>query len=61
MVGNTRNKVHDEMNITSDLLNLRLSYYWRPLANNEDLIQTFRKWNTPPYDSTPDYIFTGFL
>jgi hypothetical protein len=48
----------EDRNVTSEALNLRLSFYWRPLAN-EDLIKTFREWNTPPYRSTPDYIVMG--
>ena len=48
----------EDRNVTSKALNLRLSFYWRPLAN-EELIATFREWNTPPYRSTPDYIVMG--
>ena len=51
-------KFHDDRNVTSKLLNLRISYYWRRLAN-EDFIETFREWNT--HDSTlPDYILMGW-
>lgn len=45
---------------TSDLLNLRVAFYWRPLAN-DNLINTFRQWNTPPYITTPDYIIIGII
>ncbi len=48
----------EDRNVTSDALNLRISFHWRPLTNQE-LIQTFRHWNTPPYRSTPDYIIVG--
>ena len=49
---------HADLNVTSELLNLRMSYYWRPLAN-EEMLNTFRNWNTPPYDSTPDFVLMG--
>ena len=49
---------HEDRDVTSEALNLKMSFYWRPLAN-EELIKTFSEWNTPPYHSTPDYIITG--
>jgi len=49
---------HEDRDVTSEALNLQLSFYWRPLAN-EELIKTFREWNTPPYRLTPDYIIIG--
>ena len=53
-------KFHEDTNTTSELLNLRVSFYWRPLAN-EELLKTFLGWNTPPYTSTPDFILMGKL
>ena len=49
---------HEDRNVTSDELNLQVSFYWRPLVNDQ-LINTFRNWNTPPYSSTPDFILMG--
>lgn len=49
---------HEDRNVTSEALNLRLSFYWRSLVDQE-MMKTFRKWNTPPYHSTPDYIVMG--
>ena len=53
-------KFHEDRNMTSESLNLRVSFYWRPLAN-EELLKTFLDWNTPPYTSTPDYVLMGNL
>lgn len=51
---------HVDLNVTSELLNLRMSYYWRPLVN-EEMFNLFRHWNTPPYNSIPDFILMGLL
>ena len=52
--------LHMDASFSSQLLNLRVSFFWRHLAN-ELLIDTFRTWITPPYNSTPDFIFMGNL
>ncbi|XP_045028730.1 uncharacterized protein LOC123471454 [Daphnia magna] len=51
---------HDDRNVTSQLLgNLRISFFWRNLINNE-LIADFERWASTDDDSrTPDYIFLG--
>ena len=49
---------HEDRNVTSQLLNLRISFHWRAAVDDE-LVKTFREWNTPPYDATPDYIVMG--
>ncbi|KAI9557796.1 hypothetical protein GHT06_014545 [Daphnia sinensis] len=51
---------HDDRNVTSQLLgNLRISFFWRNLINNE-LITDFERWASTDDDSqAPDYIFLG--
>ena len=51
---------HEDRNVTSELLNFRLAFYWREVAN-EELVNTFGQWNTPPYDSTPDFVIVGWF
>ena len=57
--GKTNLKFGYDRQVTSELLNLRVSFYWRHLAN-EKLLSTFRNW-TIYNDTTPDYIFMGSL
>ena len=49
---------YEDRQVISKLLNLRVSFYWRHLAN-EKLLKTFRDWSMPPYKNTPDYIVMG--
>ncbi|XP_057380133.2 uncharacterized protein LOC130702482 [Daphnia carinata] len=51
---------HDDRNVTSQLLdNLRISFFWRNLINNE-LIADFKRWASTDDDSqAPDHIFLG--
>ena len=48
----------ESRNVTSELLNLRVSLFWRKMIN-QDMIETFQNWNTPPYTSRPDFIILG--
>ena len=50
----------EDRNITSELLNLRVSLFWRKMINQQ-MMDTFHNWNTPPYTSTPDFIILGKL
>ena len=52
--------LHMDTSFFSHLLNLRVSFFWRHLAN-EMLMDTFYDWKTPLYNSTPDIIFMGLL
>lgn len=49
---------HTDRNETSRLLNVIVSFRWRPLIDDK-FIATLRQWNTPPYSSTPDLIVMG--
>jgi hypothetical protein len=51
---------HDDMNVTSHLLaNLKLSFYWRNLIN-EDLLSLFKRWaSTESHTQVPDFILFG--
>lgn len=66
MVGKTKliafpeHLLREDKHITSDLLNLRLSLFWCKLVN-EDMIEIFSYWNTPPYTFTPDLIVMGTI
>ena len=46
------NKIRENVNVTSNLLKLQVSFYWYPLINNS-LIEMFIKWTNvqiePPY------------
>ena len=53
----TNLKFSYDRQVTSELLNLRVAFYWRHLAN-EKLLSTFRDW-TIYNDTTPDYIVMG--
>ena len=47
-----------DRNVTSQLLNLNVAFYWRKLVKKR-FIDKFREWNTPPYTSAPDFIVMG--
>ena len=49
---------HMDRNVSSQLLNLIVSFRWRPLIDDK-FIESLRQWNTPPYSSTPDLIVMG--
>lgn len=49
---------YDDRHVISELLNLRVSFYWRHLADDK-LLKTFRDWSVSPYKNTPDYIIMG--
>ena len=53
-----RHKFQEDKNVTNESLNLRVSFYWRALINQQ-LFQTLLDWNTPPYTSTPDFVLIG--
>lgn len=49
--------LHMDASFSSQLLNLRVSFLWRHLAD-ELLIDTFHNWTTSPR-SSPDFVFMG--
>jgi hypothetical protein len=48
---------HGDIEITSDILRLGLSFHWRPLIN-ETVIETIRKWATHE-NERPYFVFLG--
>ena len=52
---------HADRDVTSRLLNLVVSFKWRPRIDARNFIDTFRQWNTPPFLSTPHLIVMGSL
>jgi hypothetical protein len=56
------NPYHDDMNLTSRLLgDLKISFYWRNLIN-EDMLADFRRWaSSSSGDQVPDLILFGAL
>ena len=52
-----RKGFQESRQVTSELLNLRVAFYWRHLADKK-LFETFRDW-TIYNDTTPDYIVMG--
>ena len=48
----------EDRNVTSQLLNLKVAFYWRRMVDDK-FIDKFREWNTPPYSATPDFIVMG--
>ena len=50
----------EDRNVTSQLLNLQLNFYWSRFVDDH-FIQKFINWNTPPHNSTPDFILMGKL
>jgi hypothetical protein len=46
------------MEVTSDILRLRLSFQWRPLIN-DTIIDTVRQWATDSRSNRPYLIFIG--
>lgn len=47
---------HDEMEITSNILKLRLSYKWRPLID-DNVTETIRRWATFDPIERPHLLF----
>lgn len=48
---------HDDRNVTSSLLNVHLSFHWRPMLG-QDLFQTVENWLADD-ESTPDFVLIG--
>jgi hypothetical protein len=49
---------HGDMEVTSDIMRLRLSFQWRPLIN-DSVIDTIRQWATYSQTDRPDLIILG--
>lgn len=52
------NPLHVDVNVTSELVNLVVSFKWRPLINDK-FIDTFRQWNTNNSIIRPNLIVMG--
>ncbi|XP_046456029.1 uncharacterized protein LOC124203321 isoform X2 [Daphnia pulex] len=49
---------HGNMEVTSEILRLRLSFQWQPLVN-DTIIDTIRQWATDSQADRPNLIFLG--
>ena len=53
-----KSKFHEDAAISSEVLNSRISFWWRPLLNDA-LSDLFHLWSTPPFTNTPTFILFG--
>jgi len=58
MVALMQNHWKEDRNVTSELLNLLMTFHWRKMVV-DNFTDIFREWNTPPYSSTPNFIVMG--
>ena len=52
-------KYHGDINVTSNIFNLQISFFWRALITN-DTVNMIRKWTIEKTDS-PYFILLGIM